>query len=375
MELLLLDKNFEICGIVDDFSSLVWNRKYYECGNFSLQTSIDNLQQFKNAKYVYSKDFAETAILETFNYIETEQGLVINRTGRFLERILADKVIDNTQYFTNMITEDIVRNLVNTFCINAGIRTISNLILGKRKGLGKKRTIQMTGDNLLDKIYELCKEDELSIKLWYDFNNNKLVFEVWQGLDRRDTQDTNTWAIFSKNFENILEDEYSLDETKYCNFAYVAGEIDDDTGTNEDGTTKTTKKRIITTVDRVKEGEERRELYVDARDLQSEKTDNEGNSIKILEAEYIQMLKERGIEKLNECKRIETSNFNINPLSNLEYEKDFNLGDKVVYKNDELGFNIEDRIIGVTESYENGEKTIETTFGEDYNIKKVKEAI
>ena len=87
------------------------------------------------------------------------------------------------------------------------------------------------------------------------------------------------------------------------------------------------------------------------------------------------MLKERGIEKLNECKRIETSNFNINPLSNLEYEKDFNLGDKVVYKNDELGFNIEDRIIGVTESYENGEKTIETTFGEDYNIKKVKEAI
>lgn len=375
MELLLLDKEFQICGIVDDFSSLVWNRKYYECGNFCLQTSINNLEQFKNAKYVYSKEFLETAILETFNYIETEQGLVINRTGRFLERILADRVIDNTQYFTNMITEDIVRNLVNTFCINAGIRTISNLILGKRKGLGKKRTIQMTGDNLLDKIYELCKEDELSIKLWYDFNNNKLVFEVWQGLDRRDTQDTNTWAIFSKNFENILEDEYSSDETKYCNFAYVAGEIDDDTGTNEDGTTKTTKKRIITTVDRVKEGEERRELYIDARDLQSEKTDGEGNSIKIPEAEYIQMLKERGIEKLNECKRIETSNFNINPLSNLEYEKDFNLGDKVVYKNDELGFNIEDRIIGVTESYENGEKTIETTFGEDYNIKKVKEAI
>jgi len=29
MELLLLDKEFQICGIVDDFSSLVWNRKYY----------------------------------------------------------------------------------------------------------------------------------------------------------------------------------------------------------------------------------------------------------------------------------------------------------------------------------------------------------
>jgi len=375
MELLLLDKQFQICGIVDDFSSLVWNRKYYECGNFSLQTSINNLQQFKNAKYVYSKEFEETAMLETFVFKNTTQGLEINRTGRFLESILADRVIDNTQYFTNMITEDIVRSLVNTFCIKAGVRTISKLTLGKRKGLGKKRTMQMTGDNLLDKIYELCKEDELSIKLWYDFDNNKMVFEVWQGLDRRDTQNTNTWAIFSRNFENILEDEYSTDTTKYCNFAYVAGEVDEEVGTNEDGTTKNTKRRIVTTVDRVKEGEERKELYVDARDLQSEKTDDEGNTTKIPEAEYIQMLKERGIEKLNECNKVKTSNFNIDPLSNLECKKDFDLGDKVVYKNDELGFNIENRIVEITESYENGEKTIEATFGEDYNVKKVKEVI
>lgn len=375
MELLLLDKNFEICGIVDDFSSLVWNRKYYECGNFSLQTSINNLQQFKNARYIYSKEFAETAILETFNFRHTIQGLEVNRTGRFLESRLESRVINNTQYFKNTTTEDIVRSLVNTFCINAGNRTIPNLVLGERKGLGRTRTMQMTGDNLLDKIYELCKEDELSIKLWYNFDNNKMVFEVWQGLDRRDTQDTNTWAIFSQNFENILEDEYLADETKYCNFAYVAGEVDEETGTNEDGTTKTNKKRIITTVDRVKDGEERKELYIDARDIQSEEYDNEGNSSKIPEAEYIKMLKERGIEKLNECNKVETSNFNIDPLSNLEYKKDFDLGDKVVYKNDELGFNIENRIVEVVESYENGEKTIETTFGEDYNIKKVKEVI
>ena len=108
-----------------------------------------------------------------------------------------------------MITEDIIRSLVNTFCINAGTRSISNLVLGERRGLGRSRTMQMTGDNLLDRIYELCKEDELSIQLWYDFDNNKMVFEVWQGLDRRDTQNINTWAIFSRNFENILEDEYS----------------------------------------------------------------------------------------------------------------------------------------------------------------------
>ncbi len=354
MELLLLDKNFQICGLVDDFSSLVWNRKYYECGNFSLQTDIKYLNQFKNAKYVYHKDFSETGILETFNYKDTTTGVQTIFTGRFLESILAQRVIDKTQYFYNLTTEKIIRNLVSTFAINSTARVIKNLKLGQLKGLGQNRTLQMTGDNLLTKIYELCKEEELSIKARYDFDNNQIVLEVWQGLDRTDTQDKNTWAIFSRNFENILQDEYSTDTTKYCNFVYVAGE-------------EKAENRVIVEVNRIKENEERRELYVDARDLQKDENTTE--------AEYKQILTERGIEKLNENNKIETVNFNINPLANLNYKKDFDLGDKVIYKNEQLNFNIENRIIGISEVYENGNRTVDVTFGEDFNIKKIKEMI
>lgn len=354
MELFLLDKDFQICGLIDDFSSLLWNRKYYECGNFNLQIGIKYWEQFKNAMYIYCKNFKETGILETLRHKTTTQGTEIQRSGRFLESMLADRVINTTQSFRNQTTEDIVRSLVNTFAINAGTRSIPKLTLGERKGLGRSRTMQITGSNLLDKIYELCKEDELSIRLWYDFDNNKLVFEVWQGLDRRDTQDENTWAIFSRNFENITQDEYSYDETKYRNFAYVAGE---DTGGN----------RVIVEVDRVKKGEKRKELYVDARDLQK----NED----ITDAEYKEMLKERGIQKLNECNKVEIADFSIDTLANLKYKTDFDLGDKVVYKNDELDFDIENRIIGVSEVYENGNMTLDISFGNDYNIKKVKEVI
>lgn len=354
MELLLLDKNFQICGLVDDFSSLVWNRKYYECGNFSLETNVKYLEQFKNAKYVYSKDFSETGILETFNFKDTTTGVQLLFTGRFLESILLQRVINKTQNFTNVTTENIVHSLVNTFAINAGERSIPNLRLGERKGLGKSRTIQMTGDNLLDKIYELCKEDELSIHLRYDFDNQDMVFEVWQGLDRTDNQSINTWAIFSRNFENILQDEYSTDTTKYCNFAYVAGE---DKGES----------RVVIEVNKIKENEERRELYVDARDLQKDD--------KITDTEYRQILTERGLQKLSENNKIETANFNIDPLANLVYKQDFDLGDKVIYKNEQLNFNIENRIIGISEVYENGNRTLDVTFGEDFNIKKIKEMI
>lgn len=356
MDLLLLDKDFQICGIIDDFSSLVWNRKYYECGNFTLQTKIDKFNDIKSAKYLYCKDFVETGIIEAIKIQESES--IVEASGRFLESILSKRVIDTTKKFKNQITEDIVRSLITDIAINDTTRKIAKLKLGTRQGLGTSRTMQMTGDVLLDKIYELCKEDELSIRVKYDFDNDEIVAEVWQGLDRRDTQNVNTWAIFSKNFENVTDSSYNIDETKYKNFAYVEGELTDTEGN---------KTRTGTTVDRIKEGEERLELYVDARDLQKDE--------ETTDTEYLQMLKERGIEKLNENNRVEEASFGIDPYSNLIYKKDFDLGDLVIYKNDELNFNIENRIVGISEVYENGNMTIDVVFGDEYNLKKIKEAI
>lgn len=356
MDLLLLDKDFQICGIIDDFSSLAWNRKYYECGNFTLQTQISEFNNIKVAKYLFCKDLVETGKIEAINIRESEH--IVECSGRFLESILANRVIDTTKSFKNKITEDIVRSLISDLAISSTTRKIDKLVLGTRQGLGTSRTMQMTGDVLLDKIYKLCKEDELSIRVKYDFDNDELIAEVWQGLDRRDSQNVNTWAIFSKNFENVTDAQYNIDETKYKNFAYVEGELTDTEGN---------KTRTGTTVDRIKTGEERLELYVDARDLQKDEDTTD--------TEYMEMLKERGIEKLNENNKVEKASFSIDPYSNLIYKKDFDLGDLVIYKNDELGFNIENRIVGISEVYENGNRIIDITFGDEYNLKKIKEAI
>ena len=356
MDLLLLDNNFQICGIIDDFASLVWNRKYYECGNYTLQTKLDRYKDIKNAKYIYCKEFIETGVIEAIKIQESTQ--IVETSGRFLESILAKRVINNTKSFKNAITEDIVRNLIKDIAINDTNRKIDKLVLGTRQGLGTSRTMQTTGDVLLDKIYELCKEDELGFRVRYDFDNDEIVAEVWKGLDRVDTQTTNTWAIFSRNFENITDSEYNTDSTQYRNYAYVEGEVNE-----EDGT----KTRVSTIVDIRKNGEERLELYVDARDLQK---DEETTDI-----EYMEMLRERGKEKLAENNKVEEASFAIDPYSNLKYKTDFDLGDKVVYKNDELGFNIENRIVGISEAYENGNKTIDVTFGDEYNLKKIKEVM
>jgi hypothetical protein len=263
---------------------------------------------------------------------------------------LYDRVINTTQNLTDT-TENNCRKLVTNFVINpsVGVRKISKVKLGDIKGLGNKYTMQVTGDNLMEELYTLAKQDELSIRLYYDYVNDEIIFEVWKGKDRTDNQSENTFAIFSQNFENILNDNYSRDDTKYKNFAYVYGE-----GEAEE--------RFLIEVDKTN-GEERKELYVDARDLQ--KDDD------MTLDEYKETLKNRGIEKLTECNRVETADFSTDPFSNLIYREDYDLGDLCTYKNEELGILVDNRIVEISEVFENGNKKIDVVFGDDYNLKGV----
>lgn len=349
IELIMLDKNFAPCGILDTFSSLSWTRKYYDVGNFTLQITIEDYLKIKQAKYIYSNNFEETAKIESIEYINDISSKKVQLKGRFLEVLLMDRVIDTTQNLSDT-TENNCRKLVTNFAISpsVAIRKIPKLKLGNVNGLGNKYIFQVTGENLMDELYTLAKQDELSIKVRYDFVNDELIFEVWQGKNRIEEQSNNTFAIFSQNFENIIKDNYNIDSTKQKNFAYVYGE-----GKGSE--------RFLVEVDKTN-GEDRKELYVDAKDLQQE--DMTLN-------EYKEALRNRGIEKLAECNKVETADFSIDPNSNLIYKKDFDLGDICTYKNIEMGILVDNRIVEITEAYENNNRTLDIVFGDDYNLKGV----
>ena len=107
--------------------------------------------------------------------------------------------------------------------------------------------------------------------------------------------------------------------------------------------------------------EERRELWVDARDLQPE--DENGNTIPA--ATYRAMLVQRGKEKLAEYRRIETVESGVDHLANLIYKRDFDLGDYSTYINTEINVETEKRITETMETYEGGATELTVTFGTD----------
>ena len=350
MRLIVLNKDFETLGSIPLFRTLIWTRRYEKLGCFELYTSKEYFQMLNEGKYLYRNDANELGIIDEVNYSQDENGARESYAkGNFAEKVLTDRVIAETITLTGNV-EEAMRRLVNLTCINPTDtdRKVAHLRLGELSGVDGEISMQSTGDNVSEKLYEIGNTKEISHRIKYDFQTDDLCFEVWEGVDRRDSQDVNSWAIFSKSFYNIRNVVYNRNSASYKNFAYVAGAGE---GSN----------RIIITVDMRQPGEDRKEIWVDARDLQQ--TDADENAIPI--ETYKQQLRQRGLEKLAEYRKVETVNSGVDSQANLVYKKDFDLGDYCTYINTEVGISTDKRITEVMETYEGAATELSVTFGTD----------
>lgn len=350
MNIKILDENMQIIGAIYLFKTLIWTRRYYEYGLYELHASASLFPLLNRGAFLYRKDRDELGLIEDVQYSQDKKGATTCfAKGYFSEKLLKDRVAPRSVTVVGT-PEDIGRQLVQEYAIDPeDDRKINNLVLGKSTGIGKQIKMQDTGFDISEKLYAIEATQEQSHKLRYDYLNNLLMFEVWEGLDRRDTQNVNSWAVFSNSFANIKDVVYERDISAYKNFAYVAGEGEGSS-------------RVIVEVDiRADKSEKRREIYVDARDLQS----NDANGNVMSATAYRETLYQRGLEKLAEYAKIEVVNSSVDPLANLRYMVDFDLGDLCTYINTEVGIELDQRITEIQEVYEGGKTTITVVFGND----------
>lgn len=320
--MIALDANFTPLAVIDNFESFIWHEKYFTVGSFEMHIGY----KIDNFVYVYNKDFKEAGVVEEINI--TDNKFIYK--GRFLKSLLDNKVIHKTMIYENKTVEFIAKDLVREF---AGQEILVEPIVN----LGTAISIQVTGDNLLEFIDKLLETQELGCYIDYDYVNNTKTFRVFKGLDS-----TLTKPPLSQNYENIFSFNYFLNKQNVKNFAYVAGEA---TGS---------KTRKIIEVDiRKNPEEEKRELWVDARDLQSEKYNEDGSSETIPEAQYLEMLKQRGLEKLSEYQIEETIEIQPNDT--------FEIGEKRVFKAQNLM--TEQRVTEIITAFEENAIKKDAVFG------------
>lgn len=364
MNLYILDEHYDLLGEVETYISFIWTRRYYEHGIFELHCNARYFELLNAGKYLYRNDREEIAVIQAVYYKVNESSIEASCRGTLGESILDLRVIDKP-YQKYATPEEISRGIIQKYLLEPDIaaRSIENIFLGELVGFGTSIQKQVTGAPVGQACYEIEKTQELSHRLRYDFETNYLFFEVWQGKDRRETQDENSWAIFSNGFRNVKTIDYHRDSTNYANVAYVAGE-----GEGED------RVMVIVDIREDPEKEERREMYVDARDLQNAVEDKypyDGETLSLdpvyqyTEEEYAELLRQRGLEKLAERNLIENMSGSIQSTENLVYMQDFDLGDYCTFKNEDIGIEIDARITEITETYEGVTRSLSMTFGQD----------
>lgn len=194
-------------------------------------------------------------------------------------------------------------------------------------------------------------------KIGYDILVNERTrrygFYLYKGKDlTAKNNQGNAPCIFSRDFDNVREQEYTASIENCGNFIYVQGAAD------EEGN------QPVSLVD--KEGAvglELAEVFCDASDIARKYKEGE-TEITIPLENYLQMLIARGSTELeNYGARINFAS-TIDTNSNLKFKRDFNLGDRITCKEMKWGIQIDARITEVTETYQKGAEKIEATFGD-----------
>lgn len=200
---------------------------------------------------------------------------------------------------------------------------------------------QYTGDGLMAVIEEICTAYGLGFRAVADgLERITPAIELFEGMDRSERQSKNSIVEFSAEYENLLSSTYILDTTKYKNVALVAGE----------GEGKARKRSTYGSAS----GMQRRELFVDARDLST----NEGE---ISDAEYTAQLKARGAEQLTEHNITEVFDGEIDTSNNYVLDEDYTLGDIVTLEN-EYGIRKNVRIASIMECWDSAGYTAIPTY-------------
>ena len=354
MELKVFNRELNLIGIIDSFSSLIWNRKYNSLGEFQLNIlfseDINSLLQLENIIY---KDNGEAGFIVSKEIKIDDDGTeTIEIKGKFIIGYLERRIIWDCEEINSDVVSA-VSQLINNNCINCRKeRKIHNLIIEENKEIEIPLLKQVSYDNLLQTLYSIAQSNELGLKVDFDIFNKKLIFKIYKGTDRSINQSIVAPIIFSREFENVLNQNYIESNSNYKNVALVGGAGEG------------IERRLISIGE--ERGLDRYEVFVDARDISDTRQieTEEGVAQEIIPTEeYNELLKTRGNEKLAEHYQIRTFESIINTNSNVEYKKDYDLGDIVTFFDKKWQISIDTRITEVCETYDNKGMIVDITFG------------
>ena len=364
------DTAFENIGEVNQYDSLIWPDKFNGYASFELWAPItdENSEYFKKGNILWCGGDNAAVVEIVKSTIDDKGAKTFNVKGRTLEMFFTTRIIWGTYNASNKYASTAMYEVVNQNCVNPtnANRKIPYLECAEDKRVGDKISIQKTGGEVYATLNTIAASSDIGFNVLFRPKEKKLIFEVVAGVDRTTEQSKVDPVEFSTDLEDILSSSYYTNNQDEKNVAFIQGEgdgasrISQISGNNE------------------LEGFDRKELYIDARDLQSETENEDGTTTSLTPDEYKAALINRGDDKLSECEITEMFEAQIRVFGDIQYEfgKDYQKGDKVTIRDKQLNVVVSARITEVEEDFDD-EYALVLTFGYSYPtiMQKVKQQI
>ena len=342
MELVIADRDMRKLGIVET-ASVKWVSRYYDIGDFEIYIAMDQKvrELLRKDFYVIRYDDPYVGIIEDIDITDDGEQEYLQVTGRFAESLLTRRIVYDQTQISGTVESGLISIIKNNITDPKIMsRKIEQIGIAAPKGMKERMDAQYTGDEIADIIISVCQANGLGFRMPLD--KGRFMFELYKGKDRSYAQDTNPYVVFSDENDNLVSSEYKEVNSQHKNFALVAGEGEGS-------------KRRKMPVGRAS-GIDRREMFVDARDISS----NDGE---VSDIDYSNALSERGYEKLGEVSMTKAFGGEVSMNVNYQYKKDYYLGDVVTIENARWGMSINSRIIEVMESEDETGYLVTPTFG------------
>ena len=357
------NRNRDIIGIIEG-AEIFFEYALHGSGEFEIycRSTQNNLSLLKKDNYVtlpVNADTTEYQIEKNCNIWIIEKieransrtgGRWITASGREAKQIVDRRIVKNTAILNankNLISEIKTKlfepNLINPTDTS---RKINGFIFVDTSDIITKNIddeTQVSYENLFDYSEEFYLKYGIGAKLRFKRDTKEMPYTIYKGENKSNL------LVFSRGNENLLSTNYIEDWTEYKTCALVGGEEKEynETHPTTGEVINTYTKRAFIDITDKNEDIDKREVFVDARDLHSEYEEKIKNAqgVEITTTKYYNditynaMLKERGLEKLasENNKKIEFTGEIDVTNDRYRFNIDYYLGDVVKIRDDDFG--------------------------------------
>ncbi len=321
----------KVIKMFSKYISLIWTSRFQEFGDFELVVPLttENMNLFKKDRYLQNTQSKSVMVIEeiTADIDEFDPSLTVK--GHSVETFLNRRVIYEWRDVTKVILPGVFSKEIfdNSFKKSTSLERNVNFI-----DFDVSRVVEPSvgfeidvnrGDIISDAIYTLCTQINGGIKSTFNEEDLSITYYMCSPVDKT----KNVKFVNAKMNSAFTNSTYYESITDFKTTALVAGSGED------------TKRQMITVsrsttiLDKdnnsvqniIYKGINRREIFVDARDLQKAS----GESA----AKYKERLRDRGKTKLLENNKIYAIDGKVNDVGKYLLGRDYDLGDVVTIQN------------------------------------------